>query len=125
MREGTWSGVYGQSVVRKLSFSLRRYVTVFQAEIYAILACVYEIQFQNKPEKHVSICCDSQTALKALKSVRTTSPLVQQCQKASNDISTRHAAVGLYWARGHAGVRGNEIADALSRDGSVLGFLGP
>jgi hypothetical protein len=56
--------------------------------------------------------------------VRTTSPFVQQCQKALNDISARHA-VGLFWVLGHAGVRGNEIADELPRGGSVLDFLGP
>jgi hypothetical protein len=67
---------------------------------------------------------DSQAALKALQAIRTTSPLVQQCQKALNDISTQHA-VGLYWVPGHAGVQGNEIADELSRDGSVLKFDGP
>jgi hypothetical protein len=33
-------------------------------------------------------------ALKALQAIRTTSPLVQQCQRALNDISIRHA-VGL------------------------------
>ena len=55
MREGTGAGVYGQFVGRRLSFSLGRYATVFQAEIYAILACVYEIQFQNRLEKYVSI----------------------------------------------------------------------
>ena len=38
MKEGTGAGVYGQNV-RRLSFSLGRYTTVFQAEIYAILAC--------------------------------------------------------------------------------------
>jgi hypothetical protein len=54
MREGTRSGVYGQSVGRRLSFSLRRYVTVFQAEIHAILACVYEIELKNRSEKYVS-----------------------------------------------------------------------
>jgi len=32
--------------------------------------------------------------------------MVQQCQKALNDISTQHA-VELYWAPGHAGVQGN------------------
>jgi hypothetical protein len=59
MKEGTWAGVYGQSVKRRLSFPLGRYTTVFQAEIYAILACVYEIQSLDSSEKHVSICSDS------------------------------------------------------------------
>ena len=36
----------------------------------------------------------------------------------------RHT-VGLYWLPGHAGVRGSEIADTLSRDGSVQRFVGP
>jgi ribonuclease HI len=72
----------------------------------------------------VSICSDSQEALKAFQAVRTMSPLVQQCQKALNNISTRHA-VGLYWVPGHAGVRGIEMADELARDSSVLKFVGP
>jgi hypothetical protein len=52
--EGIRAGVYGQSVGRRLSFSLGKDVTVFQAEIYAILASAHEIQFQGRPEKHVS-----------------------------------------------------------------------
>jgi hypothetical protein len=56
------AGVYGQSVGRRLSFSLGRYATVFQAEVYAILACAHDIQSQNRPEKYVSICSDSQAA---------------------------------------------------------------
>ena len=51
MREGTGAGVYGQSVKRRLSFPLGRHATVFQAKIYAILACVYEIQSLDRPEK--------------------------------------------------------------------------
>jgi hypothetical protein len=39
--EGTGAVVCGQSVRRRLSFSLEKYATVFQAEIYAILACVH------------------------------------------------------------------------------------
>ena len=70
----------------------------------------------------MSICSDSQAALKALQVVRT-SHLVQQCQRALNDISTRHA-VGLSWFPGHAGVRGNEIADELAKGGSALRFYG-
>ena len=40
-----------------------------------------------------------------------------------NSLSAWHA-VGLYWVPGHAGVRGNEIADRLARSGSVQQFVG-
>jgi len=33
--------------------------------------------------------------------------------------------VGLFWVPGHAGLRGNEIADGLARGGSLLSFFGP
>jgi hypothetical protein len=72
----------------------------------------------------VSICSDSQAALKALQAARTTPPVVQQCQKSLNVISTQHT-VGLYLVPGHAGLRGNEIADKLARDGSVQEFVVP
>jgi len=107
--EGTGAGVYGQSVNRRLSISLGKYGTVFRAEVYAILAFVHESATQDRPEKCVSICSDSQAALKALQAAKTTYPLVRQCQQALNDIATRHT-VGLYWVPGHAGVRGNEKA---------------
>jgi len=51
MREGIGAGVYGQSVGRRLSFSLGRYATVFQVEIYATLACAHEVQSRNRPER--------------------------------------------------------------------------
>jgi ribonuclease HI len=120
--EGTGAGVYGQSANRRLSISGN--ATVFQAEVYAILACVHEIETQDLPEKYVSICSDSQAALKPLQAAKTTSPLVQQCQQALNEISTRYA-LGLYWVPGHAGVRGKKIADELVRSGSVQWFVGP
>jgi hypothetical protein len=62
-------------------------------------------------------------ALKALGAVKTTSPLVRQCQEALNDISARHV-VGLYWVPGHAGLRGNKTADRLA-SGTASGFVGP
>jgi len=93
MREGTGAGVYGLFVGRSFSFPLGRYATVFHAEIYAILACVYEIQFQNRSEKYVGICSDSHAALKALNVVRT-SPLVHQCQKSLKDI----CLPGMQWS---------------------------
>ena len=59
-----------------------------------------------------------------LQATKTKSPLVCQCQQALNDISAWHAA-RLYWVPAHAGVRGNEIADKLTRNGSVQHFVGP
>jgi hypothetical protein len=117
--EGSGAGVNEQFVGRRLSISL-----IFQAEVYEILARVHEIENQYRPDKYVRVCSDSQESLKAFQVAKTTSPLVLQCQKALNDISTRHT-VGLYWVPGHAGVRGNEIADKLARDGSVQKFVGP
>jgi ribonuclease HI len=106
MMQRTGTGVYRQSVGRRLIISLGRYAKVLQTEIYAILACVYEIQLYGRPENCVSICSDSQAALKALHTAITTSLLVQQCQKVLNDISTQHN-VGLYWVPRHTGVQGN------------------
>jgi hypothetical protein len=41
-------GVYGQYVGRRFSFSLGRYMKVFQAEIFAILSCAYEIHNRHR-----------------------------------------------------------------------------
>jgi len=62
--------------------------------------------------------------MKALQASKTMSPLVRQCQQALNDISTGHT-VRLYWVPGHAGVKGNEIADKLARSDSGQRFIGP
>jgi len=115
---------YGQSVNRRLSILLGKHATVFQAELYVILACVHEIETQDLSEKYISTCSDSQAALKALQAAKTMSPLVRQCQKALNVISTRHV-MRLYWVSGHAGVRGNEIADKFARSSSGQRFIGP
>jgi hypothetical protein len=71
LRRGPGWGVYGQSVNRRLSIFLGKHASVFQAEVYAILACVHEIETQDRPEKYVSICSDSQAALKALHTAKT------------------------------------------------------
>jgi len=76
--EGTGAGVYENSVGIRLSIGLGKHATVFQAEVYAILASVHEIETQYKPEKYVSLCSDSQAALKALQAARTTFRLVRQ-----------------------------------------------
>jgi len=55
---GSRAGVYGKFSARMLSISLRKYATVFQDEIFAVLTCAHEIQMHARPEKYVSIGCD-------------------------------------------------------------------
>jgi hypothetical protein len=57
-RKGTSAAVYGQSSGIRLSIYLEKCATVFQAEIYAILACEYEILMDIRPEKYISIFSD-------------------------------------------------------------------
>ena len=57
--EGTGDGVYGKFTHRRLSISLGKHATVFQAEKYAILACVHENESQDRPDIYASICSDS------------------------------------------------------------------
>jgi hypothetical protein len=72
--EGPGAGVYGQSVNRRLSIPQGKHATVFQAEVYAILACAHETEAEYRPEKYVSVCSDSQAALKAIQAAKTKSP---------------------------------------------------
>jgi len=65
LRRGAGRGL-GQSANKGLSIPLGKHATVFQAEVYAILACVHETETQDRPQKYISICCDSQAALKVL-----------------------------------------------------------
>ena len=109
-----------QSSGRRLSISLGKYATVFQTEIYAALGYAYEIHMDLQPEEYVRIFSDSQAALKALEAATTTFPLVQQCQKAMNDISTQHSAT-LFQVTGHSRVD----ADELAREGTVHRFVAP
>jgi hypothetical protein len=77
-RTVVWSraGVCGKSVDRRLSISLGNHATLFQGEVYAKLGCAHETETQNRPEKSVSICSDSQASLKTLQAAKTTFPLV-------------------------------------------------
>jgi RNase H. len=67
---GTGAVVCGRSLGSRLSIPLGKYATVFQAEVYAILTCVYEIQMNVGPEKYMSIYSDSQAALKAIQAAK-------------------------------------------------------
>lgn len=116
-RDGSGAGVYGESPRVRLSFPLGRYATVFQAEVFAILACAYENLERGFTNKHIYICSDSQAALLALKSFRVSSELVSECRAALTRLCMQNS-VKLLWVPGHSNIDGNEEADQLARQGS-------
>jgi len=63
---GTGSGIYGLKPNKSYSFSLGKFASVFQTEIYAILLCAYENIRRVYKNKQILIFYDSQAALKAL-----------------------------------------------------------
>ncbi|KAJ8934170.1 hypothetical protein NQ318_010676 [Aromia moschata] len=97
---------------------------VFQAEIYAILACGMEILKTAPKRRTIQICTDSQTALMAIESSKVKSRLVLDCKKILNDLASCNRVI-LTWVPGHSGVPGNEEADRLARLGSIGYPIGP
>ena len=125
MKEGkTGAGVYSQSPPRSICIPLGRHATVFQAEIFAILTCVYAIEETGLCKRPIHICTDSQAALKALNSPWCKSKLLDECYKALNTLSSR-CKIELFWVPGHSGISGNEMADELAKAGAEQNPIGP
>jgi ribonuclease HI len=108
----------------KRSFSLGKYTTVFQAEVYAIMACTVENIDRNYRNRNIYILSDSQAAIKALDSYQINSKLVWDCHQSLIQLA-EHNRVQLKWVPGDAGIEGNEIADQLAKLGSECPFIGP
>ncbi|XP_057332064.1 uncharacterized protein LOC130671935 [Microplitis mediator] len=94
--EGAGAGIYTGGPETEISLRLGHTASIFQAEVYAIWACVKHILELNHRNKHIYICRDSGAALKSLTSVVVTSKLVP----------------------GHSGIKGNNIANELARSGA-------
>ncbi|KAJ8982792.1 hypothetical protein NQ317_018493 [Molorchus minor] len=89
---------------------------VFHAEGFAILTVASQEEVKSSSEPRVSICSDSQAALKAVFAPRTRSVIGNALEELA-----RHKEVTLIWN----GVPGNEKADELARLGSEGRCLGP
>jgi ribonuclease HI len=108
----------------KSSFSLGKYTTVSQAEVYAIKACAAGNIDKNYKNRNIYILSDSQAAIKALDKDQITSKLVSECHQSLIQLA-RHNRVQLIWVPGHDSITGNKTADHLSRTGSEHPFTGP
>ena len=78
IREHVQSGasVFNQTLHQQHVLPLGKYSTIIQAEIYAILACVNSLRTEY--DASIASCSDSQAALKALDTAKTTLKLVAE-----------------------------------------------
>jgi ribonuclease HI len=121
---GTGSGIFGLTPNKSLSFPLGKYATVFQTEIYAILQYACENIKRAYRNKRIPIFSDCQAALRAFSGPKVTSELVVECLNALSALAGLNE-VTLIWVPGHCGIRGNEEADKLARQASVMQLTGP
>lgn len=119
---GTGAGIVGPGV--RHYEALGREATVYQAELYALDKCL-QINLERKYlSRNIIIHSDSQAALKAISAYSTSSKLVEECRSKLDRLSEGNK-VNLTWIPGHAGIAGNEMADALAKKGSASPFVGP
>jgi ADP-dependent phosphofructokinase/glucokinase len=83
---------------KSYSFSLGKFASVFQTEIYAILLCAYKNIRRAHKNKQILIFSDSQAALKALSGPKMISRLVEECQEALTVLATLNE-VTLIWCQ--------------------------
>jgi hypothetical protein len=80
------------------SYALGSHATVFQFEVYAVLACSEYCISEGK--RAISICSDSRAALVALKSYAVSSIVVLQCKDSLHGLALSNR-VQLVWVPGH------------------------
>jgi ribonuclease HI len=122
--ENTGFGIYGYTTNERISVSTGHSMTVFQTEILAIKNCAEHLLEKSDHGKTITIYSDSQAALKALNNYSTRSKLVHETKTKLNALGAQNN-LSLSWVPAHCGIEGNEIADALAKQGANDKFIGP
>src|SRR5699024_6923960 len=84
---GTGIGIFCHAPRTKLSLSLGKYVTIFQAEVQAIERCATMNVERGIKNQTSHIYSDSQAALKAIDNCQVSSNAVKQCKNILKSLS--------------------------------------
>jgi ribonuclease HI len=92
-------------------------VSIFSAELIAILMALHYIKVKNKDLKWV-ILSDSKSALEALQSDRDSprEDIIRAAIGLLSDLRARGTEVILQWIPAHVGIKGNERADKAAKE---------
>jgi hypothetical protein len=82
------SGVFSDVLNVRESYALGSHATVFQSEVYAILAISEYCISEGIVNRVVSICSDSRAALLAPKSYGVSSRVVLQCRDSLQELAS-------------------------------------
>nr|KAG5698173.1 hypothetical protein BaRGS_030536 [Batillaria attramentaria] len=105
-------------------YKLNAGLSIFSAEMYAILmACTFVNDMPNPP-LGVVILSDSKSSLQALERGGTTnrSDVQSEILFLAHQIITKGTILALMWLPSHSGIRGNELADRAARDAAGDGM---
>ena len=120
-KQGVGAGlaIYKQGqLIKEDSFSLPHNATIFQAEIQAIRQSIRAAS-KSKP-KYIKIFSDSQAALQEIDNFNITSTLVRDTIMELNTLGRNSKKLSLIWIKAHVQHKGNEKADALAKQGTIL-----
>ena len=123
-KDGSGAGYYCRRDVNEKFLFLGRYATVFQIDVMAILGCAQRLRNFKTVSRDISICSDSQVALRALAVPATHQRLVGECKEALGSLAESNR-LRLLWVPGHTSIRGYEIANMLASLGARSGIVGP
>ena len=112
-----FAAFHDRRYIGSASVRVSNHVTVFQAEIFALLLAAKFICNNNiYISQHIRIYNDSRAAILAIKNMVIQSKLGRECIKELNKAGKFVNTLELLWVKAHVGIHGSEAADLLAKE---------